>query len=89
MRNKSLHKRKYKKIRKRLNEHYYSMHFDNTRKERSCLMCGKMFDSENRGNRRCPKCARLLSRHLNDEFYMPRVYKFIDVCKEYTYTIAM
>ena len=51
-------------------------------------MYNKMFDSENKGNRRCPRCAKLLSLHLRDEFYIPNIYKHVNAYKEDTYTIT-
>ncbi len=43
------------------------------KKKRSCLMCGKMFNSSGPGNRRCPKCSRLVDTHVPSETYRYKV----------------
>jgi len=37
------------------------------RKQRTCLKCGKLFDSAHAGNRICPGCGK-----LNEKEYIPR-----------------
>ncbi len=44
------------------------------RKKRSCLMCGKIFDSKGVFNRRCLKCKK--SKKADP--FEPTVYKFTD-----------
>ncbi len=45
------------------------------RKQRTCLMCGKMFNSKGPYNRRCPKCAHLVESKIKSGLDLPRVYK--------------
>lgn len=52
-----------------------SLFSGNDKKKRSCLMCGKMFDSNGPFNRRCPKCNRLVELGKGSGVSMPHVYK--------------
>jgi len=47
------------------------------KKKRSCLMCGKMFDSVSAGNRRCSKCARVAGIRIKSGFGVNRMFKVL------------
>jgi len=47
----------------------------NTKMQRSCLMCGKMFKSKGAFNRRCPKCSRVVELGRRDAGNAPPVYR--------------
>lgn len=48
---------------------------NNVKNKRSCLMCGKLFNSKGIHNRRCPKCSRLAELHSKEIANVYKVYK--------------
>ncbi len=56
-----------------------------TRTKRSCLMCGKMFNSKSAGNRRCHVCSRSSSTYSGGQVYMVKGCKTY-LPDEYEYT---
>ncbi len=51
------------------------IYYRNLQRKRSCLMCGKMFDSKSPGNRRCPRCASSLMRSFTNIVNTDYIYK--------------
>ena len=57
-------------IKKQMNIVFSKLEKD--KKKRSCLMCGKMFNSNGPHNRRCRACDHLTSHH---EYFQPSSYR--------------
>ncbi len=55
------------------NDYGYSNIPNDSIKKRSCLMCGKMFNSKSIGNRRCPRCSTIIKIQKAD--ISSRIYK--------------
>lgn len=53
--------------------------------KRSCLMCGKMFNSINKGNRCCLKCFKLVDKRSRNDFHITKIPKLVDIYRGYNY----
>ncbi len=45
------------------------------RRKRTCLMCGRTFNSQGPYNRRCPRCNYLLDHAREGTYYEPTTYR--------------
>ncbi len=50
---------------------------NDSRKKRECLMCGKMFNSNSKGNRRCQRCSTIV-KVQKAEIMSSHIYKVPD-----------
>ncbi len=47
-------------------------------KKRKCLMCGKMFNSKSKGNRRCQGCSKIAKYRCANNMFYP-IYKISEI----------
>lgn len=47
------------------------------KKKRTCLMCGKIFNSKSASNRRCPKCQKLANSRVEGSVSDSLIYKIM------------
>lgn len=48
------------------------------KKERACLMCGRLFMSSGPNNRRCPVCDRKIEVAADATYWVPTVYSVVE-----------
>jgi len=70
---------------KQENEYGSSNISNDSKKKRACLMCGKMFNSKSKGNRRCQRCSTVV-KIQNAENMSSHIYKLPNNYKQETDT---